>query len=156
METIIMARPYVEKPLVITVIHPDGEEPSEHRLSVTADAIVVVHLCAEVPGTKYGIAPNEARAIAAGLLEVADEADARQAVLDAQAKLGAPTVVDIKDRCAQLEVALGGVDGDVWNIRRQLGIDLAADITTTRLKKPGALRYLQALEALEELTEGEE
>jgi hypothetical protein len=145
MNEITTTRPYVEHPMNIDVTC--GDESDRHVLTPTDDGLVRV----ELAGSNYAslVTPAEARAIAAGLLVIADEADERQAELDAQAftppthDTDGSSVAEIKACCANMEDLLDA--GEVMDTRSGCGIEPEGDIKSTNLKRPGMRRYYDAL-----------
>ena len=147
-ETIVTTRPYVEHPLHVEVTTPDGSESDLHVMTATADGLVRLELAGL--DDAWGGTPAEARAIAAGLLEVAGEAEERAAAIAPPPvvdPVSLMTVAELKLKCSDMEQRLGGRDcPDVIGLRARLEIPVAIDIQRTRIKQPGALRYLRALE----------
>ena len=158
-EIITTTRPYVEHPMNIDVTC--GDESARHVLTATEDGMVRILLLANSDdGSRYAtVTPAEARAIGEGLLVVADEADERQAVLDAAAPVPWPdylTVAEVKQECADMEARIGRSEKDLgleggeaqYTARTACGIDSGADILASRMQRPGALAYHATLRVL--------
>ena len=145
-EIITTTRPYVEHPMNIDVTC--GDESARHVLTAAEDGTVRLFIDGFVEDS-CTLTPGEARAIAAGLLVIADEADERQAELDAQAftppthDTDGSSVAEIKACCANMEDLLDA--GEVMDTRSGCGIEPEGDIKSTNLKRPGMRRYYDAL-----------